>query len=227
MSEFWSRLTPEQKELSKAFYEKWDIIAKSTERINYQAATEAITKTYISIGRNTPSEILFFDSPYAVIEKIQKYKKDKTLSFDLYRRFEIELAIRPRNSVRYQLKNLPQIYDSQNAFLNTKYRSISQLALLHKVSIQFWSWRYVWLLDFAYSVLGCDYISEQWEAVQLLVENCGYIQPFNNICFVSDRPTELIFNNDNILHAENKPAIVFSDGYQIFAYNGVELSITF
>ncbi|WP_222426886.1 DUF6745 domain-containing protein, partial [Hyella patelloides] len=144
-----------------------------------------------------------------------------------FRRIKIELVIRPRNSIRHQLRNFPAINsqkDKPKFFSHSC--SMAQLQLLSRISIQFWS-RYAWFLDFAYSVLGCYHISERWEALQILVKNCGYIIPFQNICYVSDRPIELLFKNDLILHSENNPAVLFSDGYQIFAYNGIELSITY
>ncbi len=49
-SELWSKVTSEQKKLAYTIYEKWLITAKSTERINYQAATDAINASYLAIG---------------------------------------------------------------------------------------------------------------------------------------------------------------------------------
>jgi hypothetical protein len=224
----WERLTPEQKELALSIERKWLAVARCTERIDRTTATDAINAVYLAIGSKKVPEIIFVDSPNAALKMLQaKNEYEKNSSFSIFRRLKIDLVIRPRNSIQHQLRNLPQTDTEQNEpkFISHSW-SMAQIQLFSRVSIQFWS-RYAWFLDFAYSVLGCDYVPEKWEALQLLVKNCGYIQPFNNICFVSDRPTELLFKDDFILHAENRPAVVFRDGYQIFANNGVELSISF
>ncbi|MDJ0901538.1 MAG: hypothetical protein QNJ55_22300 [Xenococcus sp. MO_188.B8] len=228
-SELWTKVTSEQKEQAYSIYKKWLIIAKSTERINYQKATDAIKFAYLAIKSKKVPEISFVDSPKAALKKAQArddYRQQS--SFGIYDIIRRKLVFEPRNSIKYQLSNLPQTSIEQNEqeFLSGGW-SIAQLQLFSRISIQFWS-RYAWFLDFAYSVLGCYHISERWKALQLLVKNCGYILPFNDICYISDRPIELSFkDNDNlILHAENKPAVLFRDGYKIFVFNGIELSIS-
>jgi hypothetical protein len=43
------------------------------------------------------------------------------------------------------------------------------------------------------------------------------------ICFVCDRPTEIHFDDAGRLHGENGPAIAFSDGFELYAWNGVTI----
>ncbi len=71
-SELWSQVTSEQKKLAYTIYEKWLITAKSTERINYQAATDAINASYLAIISLTEgfNSDLFFDLSYFVIFEI-------------------------------------------------------------------------------------------------------------------------------------------------------------
>ncbi|MGL5871764.1 MAG: DUF6745 domain-containing protein [Xenococcaceae cyanobacterium] len=90
------------------------------------------------------------------------------------------------------------------------------------ISIQFWA-RYAWKFDFDYSVLGCYYVPEKWETLQLLIKNCGRIFAFKEVCLVCDRPIKLSFKDNFILHAEGEPAVLFSDGHKIYAYNGIKL----
>lgn len=225
--DLWSKVTSEQKKIAYATYKKWLTVAKSTDRINHQKVTDAIKAVYFNIGFEKVPEILFVDSPYVALKRARaRDHYQQKLSFGIYDTIRKRLITEPRNSIRYQLSNLPQINTQQNEqeFLSHTW-SMAQTQLLSKVSIQFWS-RYAWFLDFVYSVLDCYYIPGKWEALQLLVKSCGYILPFNDICFVSDRPIELLFKNDLILHAENRPAVLFRDGYKIFAFNGIELSVT-
>lgn len=59
-------LTPEQEALIPVYREKWKASALSTEPINHQKASEAVKVAYATIGKEEP-EILFFDSPYAIL----------------------------------------------------------------------------------------------------------------------------------------------------------------
>jgi hypothetical protein len=143
MSLVWSQLNPEQRKVAIALHDKWEAVARSTERINKKAATEAINTAYFS--RNTKTllpEIVFFDSPYALREAIPKYENDeinekgKRKTFSIERRFEIDLAIRPRTSARYQIEKLPNFDDTPDGFPDYGRRSMSQLALMYEISIQ-------------------------------------------------------------------------------------------
>jgi hypothetical protein len=78
------------------------------------------------------------------------------------------------------------------------------------------------VFDFAASV-GTQF---EPELLALFLESAlhlGFINPFKEICFVSDRPQ---FNRDtqNNLHAEGEPAVVFPDGFGMsYFYHGIEL----
>ena len=61
----------------------------------------------------------------------------------------------------------------------------------------------------------------QWEK---LAKSCGWIYCFENICFICNRPTEIHQTTDNRLHCETGPALLFSDGYSIYAYKGILVS---
>jgi internalin A len=56
-----------------------------------------------------------------------------------------------------------------------------------------------------------------------LLEDCGWIFPFEKICLVCDRPRHLRFDSQNRLHAEESPAIEFADGWNFYYYHGVRL----
>jgi len=58
---------------------------------------------------------------------------------------------------------------------------------------------------------------------KLLFEHCGWIIPFEKICYVCDRPRHLRFDSQNRLHAEGEPAIEFPDGWNFYYYRDVRL----
>ena len=63
------QLTPEQEALIPVYREKWQKIARSTERIDQEKAREAIREIYVFCGKKEP-KILFFDSPHAALELV-------------------------------------------------------------------------------------------------------------------------------------------------------------
>ena len=75
-------------------------------------------------------------------------------------------------------------------------------------------------LDFAFSVLHFPHDAKKWLALQGLVKYCGWIFVSDNTCIVCDRPVTLLLDRDARLHAENRAAMQFTDGYSIYALHG-------
>lgn len=78
-------------------------------------------------------------------------------------------------------------------------------------------------IDFCISELNCDYDHQTWEVFQALTQNCGFIFPHEDVCLVCDRPTKLSLDNQDRLHGEGEPALLFADGYSIYANHGTIL----
>ncbi len=78
---------------------------------------------------------------------------------------------------------------------------------------------YNWF-DFSISVLGCNCDREKWQVSLDILQNCGYVYPFENICYVCDRPTKILFDEHELVHALGESAIEYPDGSKIFAYHG-------
>jgi hypothetical protein len=74
--------------------------------------------------------------------------------------------------------------------------------------------------DFGFSILGWEHSAEKWAASSALLENGGWIIPFEKICVVCDRPSKLFADDLNRLHAVGEPAIAFRDGYRIYVHHG-------
>jgi hypothetical protein len=54
-----------------------------------------------------------------------------------------------------------------------------------------------------------------------LSESTGWWQPFENICFMCERPLIQSVNGRGQLHCETGPAMVCRDGWEIYSLNGV------
>jgi hypothetical protein len=79
------------------------------------------------------------------------------------------------------------------------------------------------LVDFVYTVMNNSYTSQKWSIVQELVRECGWIFATDNICIICDRPTQILLDEDNRLHAEAEPAVEFADGFVAYAHHNAPL----
>jgi hypothetical protein len=176
------QFTPQQKELARNLHEKWMTVAKCTERIDRPTTTDAINAVYLATAIRKVPKIIFADSPRAAIEMAQPREKCIGQSSpNIIRYLKIALSIGPIENIPYESIDLQQPSTQKNDLgFSSNILSMGKPQLLSVVSIQFWA-RYAWFLDCAYSVLGCDYIPEKWQALQLLVTRCGFILPFKDI----------------------------------------------
>lgn len=76
------------------------------------------------------------------------------------------------------------------------------------------------ILDFCISVLKVEHDKKKWQVFQDLIQHCGFIFQFENVCICCNRPYKLSFDNNNSLHGEREPAIQFRDGYSVYACHG-------
>jgi hypothetical protein len=111
----------------------------------------------------------------------------------------IDDAVKP-----YSEKLIPQLV----------YNSISNIS-----SASSYNW-----FDFSISVLGCDCDREWWESSVDILQNCGSVYPFENLCYVCDRPTKILLDEDELAHALGETAIEYPDGFKIYAYRGTLLT---
>jgi hypothetical protein len=75
--------------------------------------------------------------------------------------------------------------------------------------------------DFAQSI-GCQ-LPDSWRLFQNIVEHCGWLVPYESICWVCDRPRHLSLDAQGRLHGEGITALEFADGFGLYAYQGLRL----
>ncbi len=68
-------------------------------------------------------------------------------------------------------------------------------------------------IDFKISVLNYPFDLEKWKILATLVKNCSCFFPFDKICLVSARPSKILLDSEQRLHAEAENAIQFADGW--------------
>ncbi|MBM0742483.1 hypothetical protein JOY44_12800 [Phormidium sp. CLA17] len=74
--------------------------------------------------------------------------------------------------------------------------------------------------DFAISTLNYSCDDERWKMLQILAQNSNYIFSYKDVCVVCDRPLKFSVDGGGYLHAEGEPAILFADGFAIYACHG-------
>ncbi len=76
--------------------------------------------------------------------------------------------------------------------------------------------------NFINEVLGIKYtVQDKYNWYQKTSE-VGLIYPLENICVISDRPSEICMKN-GLLHSENSAAISYTDGFSVYCLNGIRM----
>jgi hypothetical protein len=241
-------LTPEQTAIIPVYREKWRQIGLSTKPIDRPQATAAINTAYNIIDFPEP-EIIFCDSPLQALQAIHKIGSDElwletanairnkihnelydSLRCQLPRELEKQIYSQLYNPLYDRLMNQLHVHLKDELYTQLK-RKLGELFLVFLMKIT-WNNNFIvselsachgsWV-DFCIFVLKLESDRSLYSAFKSLVENCGWIYPFGEKCFVCDRPRQLHFNPENLLHAEGEPAIEFVDKFSIYCYRGVRL----
>ena len=65
-----------------------------------------------------------------------------------------------------------------------------------------------------------SYSSDMRSDFQTLRDTAGWVMPYTHICFVSERPQHLELDENERLHCETGPAMVYPDGFSVHAWHG-------
>ncbi len=230
-------LTPEQQALIPVYREKWRKIALSTQRVDREKATEALKAAYNFFDSEAP-EIEFFDSPKAALKELSDICYDY-LDFSIlcdlrhplinypYERSQNTTTIEERTVIE---REILKIVLEQNYNIHTQLELeedfdeeflIPDEHMLGGIQTDFLIAECCFY-DFCISVLKLPHNQQKWKAFKNIVQYCGWIFDYNNICLVSNRPIKLSYDEQNNLHESNgKPAIEYADGFKVYAYHGV------
>lgn len=220
---------PEQEALIPVYLEKWKQIGLSTERINPEQAADTIKKAYAFLSFPEP-EIIFCNSPDEAKKFLfsSSYNLRKCIAHEFHAKIlwnAVEDLIDQRD---YRLSlylgdmqgQLEEELSRLMWFQLMQYTELERYLSESWLRIEEWA-AYGSAFDFVVSVLEYFHTEETWNIFKSLVKDCGLIFPFQEVAIICDRPTKISFNNQSQLHAEDTPAIQFSDGYSVYAYNGV------
>ena len=224
----------------------------STTPIDGQKATEAIKVAYAAIGLEEPSVIICSSPRDAYLQIFNRLKGDhsQNCSDEYSNRLGKNLEQEWMSPVEefaspgvweYELSCMtidPEADSTLSSLINElvdsyvrSEQTMWNVFLNNLLSLKFPDtptalFKEIYLTQLYISSL-CLNLSQKAQEIfrcqKLLFEHCGFIFPFEKICFVCDRPRHLRFDSQNRLHAEGEPAIEFADGWNFYYYHGVRL----
>lgn len=222
----------QQKLLAYDYVEKWRKILFNTEPINKKRVAELIKKCYQIINLAEP-QIFFCQSPLEAKTYLDEIKP----SIVDYHHLKGNLSSLLDNKSIQQLRSGDVISHEIGMMLFFESEIFSNVASnIYDVLDDCLESQHLWKMidselmasslyeyDFYINGLNCDYNQEVWNILKPLAEECPYILSFTDFCIVIDRPIELNLDKTNNLHAEGKPAAIFIDGFNIYAYHGTTI----
>ncbi|MEP0798282.1 leucine-rich repeat domain-containing protein [Trichocoleus sp. DQ-A3] len=208
----------------RSIYKEWRTL--STTSIDYQQALCAIKEAYAFIYQAEP-EIVFCSSPKAGLTSLAKYQaKHKYWEVPLQEqlcqttkeRFSPVLWEALQDAMYFRLGQ--EIKEQQESQLGGdvlyQYNYLTPEDLVEAISLMEYC-----VSKFSYVVTNKT--QQALYCLNQLLEYCGWIFPYEKVCFVCERPIKLSFDSENLFHALGKPALQFADGYRLYSYHGVTL----
>jgi len=205
-------LTKKQEKLCMEFKKKWWKIGTSTESADRPLAETSINKLYSEIGNDSP-EFIWAKSPYQVNFLIHLFKNSK---------FEKEHKHLSKQKVKELIETLTAREDFESYVVEYTGSSpeFENTLLLGSLDSS-WICFYLFCRE-----IGVKYETDKNDLLNTwsdIAKSAFWWYPFEHFCFVSERPTYIGWNDEEnpSIHCETGPAVSFSDGYEIFAINGV------
>jgi hypothetical protein len=227
-------LSDKQTQLIEPYRQKWRNIALKTDPINSEKATNAIYEFYESHPSTRAPIVLIASSPFVGRKLIkQQYGSQKprrghqqkftvadpyssrSRGSGLIDKFWSSLAVQLSTVVSKQLHDTLIIKRSWN--LEPRQDWWRSVVWAQPEELSGW----LSLFDFCISVLGCISDAELWETIQAVFTECGWFYPTDRFCVVCDRPRQIFVDDDDKLHREDGPAIIYTDGYRQHARHGL------
>ncbi len=206
-----TKLTQEQEARLIEFREEWLKVGLCCEPADFETGDQIIRGFYSRIGKPAPI-ILHFSSPamcelavnvvFAMLAEKPDSRLDSQLRSQLYSQLDSQL----RSQLDSQLDKL-QPYFASNRW-----------------GAQHWcAWEAFYLFGHE---IGVKYRAEDIALLQewgRLSGSIGWWAPWDGICFVSDRPRVVKFDNERRLHSETGKAVEYSDGWGVSSWHGTRI----
>jgi len=170
------------------------------------------------------------------MEKIDKLTKEQIAAFPKYREkwIKIGLSTKPIDFEKakeavirvYQEVNLTPPGEfhyacSPIAGLETVYRLTGE-KINHPYTTGCHDAAWLSFYDFMLTELKIEECNKLVPLMEL-AKVCGWWIPFDKMVVIEDRPTKIVFDNNNLSHNEKGASIEYSDGFSVFSWHGVKI----
>jgi len=221
-------LTPEQIAKFPAYVQEWTGYGVCTDPADRIRAEAAIAAMYEIAGKKPP-RIVWCDSP---------------LSMALTRAVVQKLPASVRASVRDSVRDsvVASVWDSVGdsvvASVGASVRDSVGASVWDSVRASVWdsvrdsvvasvygqhdaSW--LAFYRFFRDECGMTGETEKLRGLWDLCQSCGWILPFENVCFASERHDVCKLDGRGVIHCEDGPAIHYRDGFSVHAWHGTRV----
>ena len=223
------KLTQQQEKQITKFIDKY--VGLASKPTNRKKATEAVQALYKSAGEDKPI-VIYGKSPFQtaimvamckILFKDEIIKDDSQLSSQLGSQLSSQLGSQLSSQLSSQLDS--QLDSQLRSQLSSQLRS--QLSShLSKINNDWWLcvWWLVWAGWYAYGeYIGVKFVSKVLKTFIDFVTNVSFCIPYKGICFVSETPTEINWE-DGRLSKLDGPAVKYADDYSLYSIHGVKFT---
>lgn len=207
------KLTPEQEKEVEVWKERWLAIGRATQTDrpditeNQKLAEKALIALYADLGF-APPNFIHVESPKQMCSLPEIVKSMKAKGGDDWKTVTYETLMKSFEKMGKEIDKAKYNENLNNSWF-----------------IQWWSgWRVFYL--FCEEVLGIKYDPADSKKLHIWIELCRNVHAFlayDTHCFVSAYPTHLSWDTRNRLHAEDGPALAYSDGQEVYASGGIRI----
>lgn len=229
-----TKLTDAQKELMEQRKREWEVVSQDCSPADFGTAETAIARLYEILGKARP-KFIRVSSPFGAQIAINAFtaiflpeqaKNDKPDQ-------NADLALKFTNLKANVLMDVMGSIEREKITKGKGIQGEMTELLERKKKIQFVNTN-LWGQHDAYWIafykfceeIGVVYEAKDAEILELWTVLCKSIMwwwAFDDYCFISNRPTEIHFNERGFLHNKIGPAIAFRDGYKMYGVNGVRI----
>ena len=229
-----TKLTAQQEQELPAFREEWLKIGLRTDPIDRTEAESAVCGLYEAAGLKRPKVILFFTSPALCLlarAVMRKTQMESQLVDQLGPQLESQLASQLRLQLVDQLGSQlrSQLWSQLESQLESQLRSQLWSQLERSAALDA-TWTAggqdaYWLAFYEFGrKIGVKYTNTgHLDAYIRYAKTCGWMYAYDGIALVSERPTEIHFDNRGLLHNENEMSVKFSDGWGVHSWHGIRV----
>jgi len=211
------KLTPEQTAKLPVYVDKWLEIGLNTDPCNFEASIAAAQEAYRAAELEPPKWYVLADSPmhaakFAVLLKRLWFGHGNTSADETFGGRDSE--------------QLQQYLEDELA-KQSVVDSISDKEINEAISQQIYGAHEAGWLSF-YDFMGIELEIEECSKLNGLIElakNCGWWSPYSHVAIFQHRHTEvnLIGDETKVLHKDGGPAVLYRDGFSVWALNGVRV----